>query len=108
MEKLIYYLFYCFCILKLYFNYLICDLYNGVIKRRVFKYIIILVVPAGVPTVTVDREGLEHGKPLVIDCYSPASSPAVNITFYVNDEKVSSILSFSVNLFINSIINFIF
>ncbi|KAH0999405.1 hypothetical protein HUJ05_013344 [Dendroctonus ponderosae] len=46
------------------------------------------VVPAGVPLVTVDKTGLEQGRPLIADCHAPPSHPAANITFFVNDEKV--------------------
>ncbi|CAH1126295.1 unnamed protein product [Ceutorhynchus assimilis] len=48
----------------------------------------VAVVPAGVPLVTVDKTGLEHGRPLIADCHAPPSHPAANITFFVNDEKV--------------------
>lgn len=47
------------------------------------------VVPVGVPTVSVDKAGLEHGRPLIADCHAPPSYPATNITLYVNDERVS-------------------
>ncbi|KAG5889866.1 hypothetical protein JTB14_003597 [Gonioctena quinquepunctata] len=48
----------------------------------------VVVVPVGVPIVTVDRAGLEHGRPLIADCHAPPSFPAANITLYVNDERV--------------------
>ncbi|XP_074037290.1 uncharacterized protein [Leptinotarsa decemlineata] len=48
----------------------------------------VAVVPVGVPIVTVDRAGLEHGRPLIADCHAPPSYPAANITLYVNDERV--------------------
>uniref|UniRef100_A0AAR5P6H8 Ig-like domain-containing protein n=1 Tax=Dendroctonus ponderosae TaxID=77166 RepID=A0AAR5P6H8_DENPD len=48
----------------------------------------VVVVPAGVPLVTVDKTGLEQGRPLIADCHAPPSHPAANITFFVNDEKV--------------------
>lgn len=56
----------------------------------------VTVVPDGIPVVTVDRAGLEHGGPLIADCSSPASYPAANLTWYVNDQRVSYFLqSFS-------------
>ncbi|XP_030762528.1 uncharacterized protein LOC115887281 [Sitophilus oryzae] len=48
----------------------------------------VAVVPVGVPLVTVDKSGLEHGRPLIATCHAPPSHPAANITFFVNDEKV--------------------
>ncbi|XP_066249284.1 uncharacterized protein [Euwallacea similis] len=48
----------------------------------------VAVVPAGVPHVKIDKSGLDHGRPLIADCEAPSSSPASNVTFFVNDEKV--------------------
>ncbi|XP_050312264.1 uncharacterized protein LOC126747570 [Anthonomus grandis grandis] len=48
----------------------------------------VAVVPVGIPLVTVDKTGLEHGRPLIADCHVPPSHPASNVTFFVNDEKV--------------------
>ncbi|XP_056645045.1 uncharacterized protein LOC130450598 [Diorhabda sublineata] len=53
----------------------------------------VAVVPVGVPTVSVDKAGLEHGRPLIADCHAPPSYPATNITLYVNDERVPAYTS---------------
>lgn len=47
------------------------------------------VVPVGVPQVSVNKSGLENGRALIADCHAPSSYPACNVTFFVNDEKVS-------------------
>lgn len=47
-------------------------------------------MPDGVPTVTVNRDGLDRGGPLIADCSAPAAFPAPNLTWYVNDQRVSA------------------
>lgn len=49
----------------------------------------VTVVPDGVPTVAVDRAGLERGGPLLAECLAPPAYPAPNLTWYVNDQMVS-------------------
>lgn len=56
----------------------------------------VAVVPDGVPVVTVERAGLEHGGPLIAACRSPPSFPAANLTWYVNDQRVPGSTSSSV------------
>ncbi|XP_049826288.1 uncharacterized protein LOC126266430 [Aethina tumida] len=56
----------------------------------------VAVVPVGVPNVTVDKAGLEHGGPLIADCLAPPSFPAANLTWYVNDQKVPGSTSYTV------------
>ncbi|XP_031340301.1 uncharacterized protein LOC116168514 [Photinus pyralis] len=56
------------------------------------------VVPEGAPVVSVDRGGLERGGPLIADCAAPPSSPAPNITWYVNDQRVPGSTSTSVKV----------
>lgn len=48
----------------------------------------IAVVPDGVPVITVDKSSLEQGGPLVSECSAPASFPALNLTWYVNDQRI--------------------
>lgn len=55
-------------------------------KEQIFC---VAVVPDGMPVVTFDKTGLEHGGPLIADCHSPPSYPATNLTWYVNEQKVS-------------------
>lgn len=57
-------------------------------------YYIVAVVPDGAPVVSVDRGGLERGGPLLADCTAPPASPAPNLTWYVNDQRVSVSIPF--------------
>ncbi|KAK9876192.1 hypothetical protein WA026_011313 [Henosepilachna vigintioctopunctata] len=52
------------------------------------------MVPDGVPVITVDKSSLEQGGPLISDCSAPASFPALNLTWYVNDQRVPGSTSF--------------
>ncbi|XP_044747313.1 uncharacterized protein LOC123308630 isoform X2 [Coccinella septempunctata] len=54
----------------------------------------IAVVPDGVPVITVDKSSLEQGGPLISECSAPASFPALNLTWYVNDQKVPGSTSY--------------
>lgn len=45
--------------------------------------------PNGVPVVTVDRARYDSGGPLIAECTAPPSAPAANLTWYVNDQRVS-------------------
>lgn len=56
-----------------------------------FIFCLFPVVPDGVPAVTVDRAGLERGGPLIAECKAPPASPAPNLTWYVNDQRVSTL-----------------
>ncbi|XP_065168756.1 uncharacterized protein [Atheta coriaria] len=56
----------------------------------------VAVVPDGVPAVTVDRAGLERGGPLIAECKAPPASPAPNLTWYVNDQRVPGSTSASI------------
>lgn len=47
------------------------------------------VVPDGVPTIAVNRDGLDRGGPLIADCSAPPAFPAPNLTWFVNDQRVS-------------------
>lgn len=46
-------------------------------------------MPDGVPTIAVNRDGLDRGGPLIVDCSAPPAFPAPNLTWYVNDQRVS-------------------
>ncbi|KAL3288852.1 hypothetical protein HHI36_003299 [Cryptolaemus montrouzieri] len=52
------------------------------------------LVPDGVPVITLDKSSLEQGGPLITDCSAPASFPALNLTWYVNDQRVPGSTSY--------------
>ncbi|XP_017778521.1 PREDICTED: uncharacterized protein LOC108564108 [Nicrophorus vespilloides] len=56
----------------------------------------VAVVPDGVPTINVDKAGLERGGPLIAECFAPPASPAPNLTWYVNDQRVPGSTSSSI------------
>ncbi|XP_044740030.1 uncharacterized protein LOC123301359 [Chrysoperla carnea] len=48
----------------------------------------VVEIPNGIPVVTVDRLRFAQGGPLIADCTAPPSSPATNLTWFVNDQRV--------------------
>lgn len=55
--------------------------------KRVFCFV--TDIPDGIPVITVDRLKFAQGGPLIADCIAPPSSPAANLTWFVNDQRVS-------------------